>query len=43
MIEQLIVERELTQTAAISEVSSKWGQEQTITGPILTIPYQPYA
>jgi inner membrane protein len=43
MIERLIVERELTQTTAISEVSAKWGQEQTITGPILTIPYQPNA
>ncbi len=39
MIEDLIYERENTQLRAISEVSSKWAREQTIGGPILTIPY----
>lgn len=39
MIEQLIREREHRQHEAISEVSGKWGQAQTISGPILSIPY----
>lgn len=39
MIEELIYERENTQLGAVIEVSSKWGTQQTLTGPILTIPY----
>lgn len=39
MIESLIFERENTQKEAISEVSSKWGEEQTISGPFISIPY----
>lgn len=42
MIMQLIRERENIQQDAINEVSSKWGNSQTITGPILTIPYDRY-
>lgn len=42
MIEGLIYERENTQKLAVQEVSSKWGEEQTITGPILSIPYYKY-
>ncbi len=42
MIKSLIHERESTQRQAIYEVSSKWGNEQTITGPSLTIPYNRY-
>jgi len=42
MIESLIHERERTQERAIREVSSKWGEEQTISGPIITIPYYRY-
>lgn len=42
MIEGLIYERENTQKLAVQEVSSKWGKEQTITGPILSIPYYKY-
>ncbi len=42
MITSLIMERENTQTLAIEEVSSKWGAKQTITGPLLTIPYLKY-
>ncbi len=38
-IQNLITERETTQEEAIAEVSSKWGEEQTISGPIITIPY----
>jgi inner membrane protein len=43
MIESLIREREERQKEAITEVSSKWGEEQTITGLILTIPYKTYS
>ncbi len=42
MIKGLIRERENTQKEAIREVSSKWGGEQFITGPFLTIPYNIY-
>ncbi|WP_162055446.1 cell envelope integrity protein CreD [Pontibacter pamirensis] len=42
MIEDLILERELTQDEAIREVSSKWGEEQTISGPFISIPYYRY-
>lgn len=39
MIRSLILERESTQDEAIKEVSSKWGEEQTISGPFLSIPH----
>lgn len=39
MIRGLISEREQTQSTAINEVSSKWGNAQTITGPFISIPY----
>jgi inner membrane protein len=42
MIQSLIQERENYQSDAVHEVSSKWGEEQTITGPILEIPYKRY-
>jgi len=42
MIKDLINERELTQNEAISEVGSKWGEEQTISGPFISIPYYRY-
>ncbi len=42
MIKKLIHERELTQKAAIREVSSKWSEEQTISGPFISIPYFRY-
>ncbi len=42
MIKSLIRERESTQRSAIYEVSSKWGDSQTITGPVVTIPYKVY-
>lgn len=40
MIESLISERESRHNSAINEVSAKWGNDQTITGPIITIPYK---
>ena len=42
MIEDLIRERSSYREAAIREVSSKWGEAQTITGPVLTLPYTSY-
>ena len=42
MIEDLIRERSSYRDAAIREVSSKWGEEQTVTGPVLTLPYTSY-
>ncbi|HSZ72100.1 MAG TPA: cell envelope integrity protein CreD, partial [Cytophagaceae bacterium] len=42
MVEDLIREREYRQQEAIQEVSSKWGEQQTITGLVLTVPYKTY-
>jgi inner membrane protein len=38
-VTDLIEERELRQKEAILEVSQKWAGKQTITGPVLVIPY----
>lgn len=40
MINGLINERASRSEQAINEVSSKWGNKQTIVGPILTVPYK---
>jgi len=40
MIQDLIRERETRREEAVFEVSEKWGREQTITGPILSLPYE---
>ncbi len=42
MIKSLIYERESTQAEAITEVSSKWGEEQVLSGPFISIPYFRY-
>lgn len=42
MIESLIREREYRRGDVIREVSEKWGNSQTITGPVLTVPYVIY-
>ncbi len=39
LIRDVINERAARQKEAIEEVSSKWAGKQTITGPILMIPY----
>jgi len=41
-IQRLIEERQMTRDEVIMEVSDKWGHGQTLTGPILTIPYNDY-
>ncbi|MCP4580634.1 MAG: cell envelope integrity protein CreD [candidate division Zixibacteria bacterium] len=42
MIESLIHEREYRKKEVIAEIGSKWGQEQTIAGPIISIPYKSF-
>ncbi|WP_295128980.1 cell envelope integrity protein CreD [uncultured Chitinophaga sp.] len=39
MTESMIRERSYRQEDAIKEVSGKWGAAQTITGPVLVVPY----
>ncbi|HEV8538834.1 MAG TPA: inner membrane CreD family protein, partial [Bacteroidota bacterium] len=39
-IQLLISDRESTRDSAIAEVSQSWGGNQTITGPVLTVPYK---
>lgn len=43
MVESLINEREQRQKDAIAEVSAKWGEEQTLAGPIISVPYKTYS
>ena len=42
MINSLIVEREHRMEETIHEVTDKWSRKQTVSGPILTIPYKKY-
>jgi inner membrane protein len=42
MVKNLILEREDLQKTSIKEVSAKWGQSQTISGPFISIPYDKY-
>lgn len=39
MIQGLILERKNTSEEAIAKINAKWSQAQTLSGPILTIPY----
>ena len=39
LIMQLVKERAARQQQVISEVSSKWGQSQTLAGPYIIVPY----
>ncbi|MFA5318432.1 MAG: inner membrane CreD family protein, partial [Patescibacteria group bacterium] len=41
-IAALIDDRANTQEEAIKEVSAKWGETQTIAGPLLSVPYKKY-
>ena len=40
LVTSLIWERENIRDSAIREVSDKWGQNQTVAGPVISIPYQ---
>jgi inner membrane protein len=42
MIRSVMTERKSRQNEAFREVSSKWGSEQIIAGPVLTVPYTRY-
>ena len=39
MIAELVSERQERRREAVAEVSSKWGNDQIITGPALVVPY----
>lgn len=43
VITGLVKERAARQQEVIAEVSSKWAEPQTITGPVLMIPYNEYS
>lgn len=40
MIDGLVSERQQRRNAAVGDVSSKWGNAQSLTGPALVVPYQ---
>jgi inner membrane protein len=42
LVQELVKERSQRQASAVGEVSSKWGESQTVIGPILVVPYYPY-
>ncbi|MFZ2303269.1 MAG: cell envelope integrity protein CreD [Minisyncoccia bacterium] len=42
MVKNLVYERESTKRIAIAEISQKWGEQQTIAGPIISVPYKKY-
>ena len=39
MIEGVIRERQMRRDQAIEDVTSKWGRQQTLIGPMITVPY----
>jgi len=39
MVQGLITERSERREEAVQEVSAKWGKSQTVTGPVLVVPY----
>src|SRR5262245_8878871 len=40
---ELIKERKGRQAEAVADISNKWAKRQTITGPLLLVPYQTYS
>jgi len=42
MVKRLIREREKTRNEVINEINSKWGFQQTITGPVISVPFIRY-
>lgn len=43
MVRKIITERESRREETTKEITSKWGDEQTVTGPILVVPYKKYS
>lgn len=39
LIDNLVIERQGRQAQVVEEVSSKWADAQTVTGPVLIVPY----
>lgn len=42
MIEGTLAERMMRRNAAVEEITSTWGKEQTVVGPVLVVPYRYY-
>ena len=42
MIQNLVSERQSRRDSVVKEISQKWGDSQTITGPFITIPFQTF-
>ena len=42
MIQNLISERQSRRDSVVKEISQKWGDTQTITGPFITIPFKKF-
>ena len=42
MIKNLIRERESRRDSVVMEISEKWGESQTITGPFISVPYKTF-
>lgn len=42
LISGILSERLTRRDAAVTEITSSWGQQQTIVGPVLTLPYRYY-
>jgi inner membrane protein len=40
MLQSLIYERQQTRDDAVKEITSKWGSEQLVGSPVLTVPYK---
>ncbi len=42
MIQNLIHERQSRRDSVVNEISQKWGDHQTITGPFITVPFKTF-
>src|SRR5512145_3372985 len=42
MIQNLIHERQSRRDSVVNEISEKWGDRQTITGPFITVPFKTF-
>lgn len=42
MVSSLMRERESRRNSVVSEISGKWGNDQTIIGPFFTVPYKSF-
>ena len=42
MVQELIRERQSRRDSVVKEISQKWGDEQTIVGPFITVPFKTF-